>query len=185
MITDDCNRIKSATAELVPCNAVETYFIPFVDHPTYKFNINETQLTADWKPPVKIVIEKKPNTYVNNEQIKEQINKVIIDYFSLNEQKLGNIINISELYKQLIELGYIESLKTVNIPVDDPYNTFSIEGLSFACFSPTPVGGKDFEIFTHAKKLQPFQFAVLYASTLLDLIEIENDDTFNVTNTGF
>lgn len=185
MITDDCNRIKSATVELVPCNAIETYFIPFVDHPTYKFDINETKLTADWKPPVKIVIEKKPNTYVNNEQIKEQINKIIIDYFSLNVQTLGNIINISELYKQLINLGYIESIKTVNIPEDDPYNTYSVDGLSFACFSPTPVNGKDFEIFTHVKKLQPFQFAVLYTDTLINLIEIENDDTFNVTNTGF
>lgn len=185
MITDDCNRIKSATVELVPCNAIETYFIPFVDHPEYKFNINETQLTADWKPPVNIVIEKKPNTYINNEQIKEQINNLIINYFSLENQLLGNIINISELYKQIINLGYIESIKTVNTPEEDPYNTYWVDGLSFACFSPTPVSGKDFEIFTHVKKLQPFQFAVLYANTLIDLIEIENDDTFNVTNTGF
>jgi hypothetical protein len=64
-----CNKIKSATSELVPCNAIETYFIPFIKHPDYDINVNSiiTNLNA---LPIKIVLSKKTNSYINNEQLK-------------------------------------------------------------------------------------------------------------------
>lgn len=45
--------------------------------------------------------------------------------------------------------------------------------------------GADFEIFQHSKKLMQFQFPILYSNSLLNLIEIANEDSYNVTNTEF
>lgn len=183
-IVNDCNRIKSATAEIVPLNTVNTYFIPYVDHPDYPFDIMETQLTNGWKPPIRLRVKKKANTFINNEQIKLQINKLITEYFSLKNQKLGSVIDISNLYKQILDLGCVESIQTVHKPERDSNNEFVTDGLSFACFSPTPINGKDFEIFKYSKKLLPFQFGLLFTDSLLDLIEIENDAAVSIYNTG-
>lgn len=185
IIVDTCNKIKTATSELVPCNAFETYFIPYVEHPDYKLDLTETQLTADWVPPVKIIITKRPNTYISNQQLKEQVNKIIVDYFDLKNQKLGNIINIGDIYKQIIETGYVEQIQTKYIPENDPNNEFIIDGLSFASYTPLIINGADFDVFRFSKKLQVFQFATLYSKTLLNLIEIKNEDVYNITNTGF
>lgn len=185
IIVDDCNKIKSATSELVPCSAIETYFIPYVEHPEYPLKILETQLDADWNPPIKIILNKKTNTYINNEQLKEMVNNIFIDYFSLENQKLGNMVNISEIYKKIIETGYVESVQTENIPEENPNNVWVEDGLSFACYTPLIINGQDFEVFKFSKKLQPFQFAKLYSKTLLNLIEVRNEGTYNITNTGF
>jgi len=185
LIVDDCNKIKSATAELVPCSAIETYFIPYVEHPNYSINLTEMNLTADWNPPIKIILTKKSNAFINNEQLKILINNIFINYFSLENQKLGNIVNISEIHKQIIETGYIEAVQTKYIPENDPNDVWIEDGLSFACYSPTIVNGLDFEVFKFSKKLQPFQFAKLYSNSLLKLIEIKNENTYNIINTGF
>ena len=113
------------------------------------------------------------------------VNNIFIEYFSLKNQKLGNIVNISEIYKQILETGYIEKVQMKYIPPDDPDDVWIEDGLSFACYSPLIVNGLDFDVFKFSKKLQSFQFAKLYSKTLLDLIEIENEHTFNITNTGF
>lgn len=185
IIVDDCNRIKTATSEIVPCSAIETYFIPYVEHPDYPLNLSETRLNADWKPPIKIILTKKPNSFINNEQLKEMVNNIFMDYFSLENQKIGNMVNVSEIYRKIIETGYIEKVQTKNIPEKDPNNIWIEDGLSFASYSPLIINGADFEVFKFSKKLQPFQFAKIYSNTLLDLIEIENEDTYNITNTGF
>lgn len=52
-------------------------------------------------------------------------------------------------------------------------------------FTPTLINGADFEVVTSAKKLQVFQFAKLYATSLVDIIEIANENGINVTNTRF
>ena len=185
LIVDECNRIKTATSELVPCSAIETYFIPYIEHPNYPINLNEMDLNADWNPPVKIILTKKLNSFINNEQLKLLINNIFINYFSLQNQKLGNIVNISEIYKQIIETGYIETVQTEYIPEQDPNDVWIEDGLSFACYSPVIVNGLDFEVFKFSKKLQPFQFAKLYSNSLLKLIEIKNENTYKVINTGF
>lgn len=103
----------------------------------------------------------------------------------MDNQKIGNVINITEIYKQILALGYVESIQTKYIPAENPNDVWSVEGLSFACYTNTLINGADFEVFTSAKKLHPFQFGKLYADTLINIIEVSSDLTTNITNTRF
>ena len=59
------------------------------------------------------------------------------------------------------------------------------QGLSFACYTPNLISAKDFQVFTTAKKLELFQFPKLCSDSLMNIIEIENPNNFNITNSRF
>ena len=85
-----------------------------------------------------------------------------------------------------MKLGYIESIKTVNIPSDDITNEYWVNGLSFASFSLDVINGADFNTVSFSDQLQPFQFASLYNENIIkSMIKVENKDTLSLTNTGF
>lgn len=96
IITTDCKQRASATAEIVPCNAIHTYFLPYYSL-NKNFNLSEI-ISEAWTPPVRIFLYKIPNTFVSNNQIKESVNKIFIDYFTLTNQKLGSMINLRRYY---------------------------------------------------------------------------------------
>lgn len=81
--------------------------------------------------PIRIVVTKKPTSFVSNAQLKEAINKIIINYFSMQNQKIGDIINITEIYSQILALGYVETLQTKYVPTDDPNNVWVVERIIF------------------------------------------------------
>lgn len=180
-----CNNIKTATVEVVPCNAIVKYFTPFVQHRDYPVDYSDISF-ATWSPNIQIRVTKKPGTYFSNTQIIEDVTNKILNYFSIANQTMGNTINIDGLYNEIMQLKYIESIKTVNIPSEDPTNEYWVEGLSFASFSLDVIQGADFNTIAFADQLQPFQFAALYNENIIkSLIQIENKDTFSLTNTGF
>lgn len=184
-IIKTCNKIKTATVEVIPCNAVIKYFTPFVQHKDYPIDYDDI-LFERWNPNIKIRITKKPGTYFSNTQIIDDVTNKILEYFSIEKQQIGNTVNIDQLYADIMRLGYIENIKTVNIPSEDTKNEFWVEGLSFASFSLNIINGADFNTITFSDQLQPFQFASLYNENIIkSLIEIENKDTFILTNTGF
>jgi hypothetical protein len=184
-ITVACNNRKCVTSEIVPCSVFETYFMPYIRHPDYTINISNMLMTADWTPPIKIMIVKQQYAMISNEQLKEKINNIFIDYFAMENQKLGNVINISEIYQKILDTGYVEKVKTRYVPVDDPNNIYEINGLSMACYTPTLINGLDFEMFQYSKQLKMFQFPRLYSDSLLKLIEIENENNYTVSNIRF
>lgn len=127
IIIDNCNQIKTATVEIVPCTIIETTFIPFVNHPDYPISSDTINLLNNGTPPIELIITKKPTSFISSLQLKESINKIFIDYFSMDNQKIGNTINITEIYKQIIALGYVESIQTKYIPAEDPNNVWIVE----------------------------------------------------------
>lgn len=184
-IIKTCNKIKTATVEVVPVNAIIKYFTPFIQHKDYPIEYDEI-LFENWNPNIEIRITKKPGTYFSNTQIIEDVTNKILNYFSIANQQIGNTVNIDGLYADVMKLGYIESIKTVNIPSEDPKNEYWVDGLSFASFSLDIIQGADFNTITFTDQLQPFQFAALYnENKIKSLIKIENKDTLSLTNTGF
>lgn len=185
LIINDCRRIKSATAELVPCETIKTYFIPFVQHPNYSFDINQViNSNGTWHPPIKICLTKMPNSFVNNEQIKTEVADIIINYFDSNNQKLGNLINLSDIEEEIMKLGYIQNIRTMYIPTNNTGNKFWVQGLSFLTFTQTLINFQDYSIIQNNKALLPFQYAVLYTDSIKQYIQIENENIFKVLTTG-
>jgi len=86
-IVNKCNAFKSLTSELVPLTAVDTYFVPFVQHTNsdyaYKVDSNLTNLDEYITNRIKIIIYKNTVSLISNEQLREKINNIIIDYFSV------------------------------------------------------------------------------------------------------
>ena len=101
-IINDCNNKKCATAQLIPCMAISTKFIPYILHPRYE-NTNEDILTYVLNN-IKIRIVKKQNVFINNEQIREQINTIILQYFSNIGSILGATIDFNLLQKKIMQL---------------------------------------------------------------------------------
>ena len=180
----DCNKIKSATTQLVPCNAVETYFVPFINHPNYTPDI--ISIASNFSNlPIKLIISKRTSSYINNEQLKVEINKIFIDYFKRSNQKLGSLIDLSVLERAIYETGHVENIYIKHISQEDKNDVWMQQGLSFACYTPNLISAKDFQVFTTAKKLELFQFPKLCSDSLMNIIEIENPNNFNITNSRF
>jgi hypothetical protein len=172
-IINDCNKIKGMTCELVPCDVLRTYFVPFIKHPDLPLSLEN--LSYNWTSPCKIIIVKKANNLISESQLKTQINNIFVEYFSLKNQKLGNTINIDEIEQKIYNLPSVETIKTRYSPMerylDYPY--FEKNGLSMASFTQQLIYAADFDVFAHSKKLLQFQFAALYKNSVEDLIEIE------------
>lgn len=185
LIINDCRRIKSATTELVPCEAIKMYFMPFVQHPNYYFGIEQViNSNGTWKPPIKISITKTPNSFVNNEQIKTEVSEIITKYFAIENQMLGSLVNLSDIEKEIMQLGYIQNIRTVYIPPNNTGNKFWVQGLSFLTFTQTLINFQDYSIIQNNKALLPFQYAVLYTDSIKQYIQIENENIFKVLTTG-
>lgn len=101
-IINDCNNKKCATAQLIPCMAISTKFIPYILHPRYE-NTNEDIFTYVLNN-IKIRIVKKQNVFINNEQIREQVNTIILQYFSNIGSILGTTIDFNLLQKKIMQL---------------------------------------------------------------------------------
>jgi hypothetical protein len=172
-IINDCNKIKGMTCELVPCDVLRTYFVPFIKHPDLPLSLEN--LSYNWTSPCKIIIIKKANNLISESQLKTQINSIFVEYFSLKNQKLGNTINIDEIEQKIYDLPSVEAIKTRYSPMEKylDYPYFEKNGLSMASFTQQLIYAGDFDVFAHSKKLLQFQFAALYKNSVEDLIEIE------------
>ena len=181
----DCSRIKCATAELIPYQAIITKFIPFINHSNSEYEyVQGRDNIDDFIPRIKIRITKNQTAMITNEQLQEKVNNIIVSYFDKENQTFGNIINLNDLVNEILNLGYIRNIRTVHIPEEDKNNVEYVNGLSFAAFTPGIVSSKDFMTFTTNYVLEEFQFPELYATDILGMIEIV-DNTYNITNTEF
>lgn len=186
-IINGCNPYKSLTSELTPLQAIDTYLVPFIQHNTEEYKLNIDNILQDidaYLNQIKIIIYKNSSSIISNDQLKEKINNIILNYFNINNQKFGSVINLADITNEIYNLGYIKSIRTVNIPEEDKNNINYVVGLSFAAFTPKFIEGKDFTEFTGNLTLENFQFPSLYVKTLLNMIEIK-EDIYTLTNNEF
>jgi hypothetical protein len=189
VILKKCNDIKDCTVNIIPCNGIEVNFMPFVQPPEgYTFDINDYNLKSSFRPPAYILI-KKGKTFLSDTKIITNVSDIIIKYFE-NKNHFGDVINISELYQQIMSLGYIDSIKTVyNLYDEDDSNVYNISyvnGLSFAKFTPSIINSMDFEIFTQYMTLEKFQYGKLInQSNISNMIKITTENVFSIKSNEF
>jgi hypothetical protein len=187
IIVKKCDQRKSLTANLVPCNAIETYFMPYMKPSNDKaYEINNHTIDSHFTPPVKILV-KKGKTYLSDEKIKNNIVTIITNYFD-EKNELGATINLSELYQKIMSLGYIDSVKTIYYDTDEVKmeDVSYCEGLSFAKFTTPIINNGDFEHFTQYYTLEKFQYpTLLNSSKLFNLIYITSENIFSIKNNEF
>lgn len=165
-IIKKCNNIKTITSNIVPCEAVKKFFIPYVGDKKYSVS-----RLLNIENDTKIVITKN-QTFLSDSTIKKNVVEVIIRYFKEHE-KLGEMINISNMVKDIKALGYVNNISTRRT---ENNVTYEVTGLSFMTFTESYINYADADTITEYCNLQNFQYAYFpYSeSVLLGMIQIDN-----------
>lgn len=182
MIISQCNKYKCATSQIVPLNAIITKFVPFVQHSNSIYSYKNVGISLNqYLNRIKIQIYKNQTAIISNQNLRQLVNDKIVTYFKKQNKKIGCIINLNQITAQLLKLGYIKSIKTVNIPENNSNQIEYVNGLSFAAYTTQLIGNADFTVFTGTYSLENFQFPQLYLRNVLNMIEII-DNSYDITN---
>lgn len=178
-IEDVCNKLKPLTSEIIPVNSFNVMFTPY---------LGGSYDTTNWDPNYenKIYIQRDKNSMVSVEKIKQQAYQIIIDFFDLENQELGAVIDINNLYTNLMGINGVKNVQTSYLPNGSPASqTTYFDGLSFAFWTPYIVNGADLTTITGNFKLHDFQFPTLLNSDgFSNLIEVVSD-VYNISNLEF
>jgi hypothetical protein len=175
MIIQDCDRIKCLTSELIPMDPLLTYFTPYI-RGTYDYS----DFDADNEN--KIVITRDKNSFVTVERIKQNVVNAIQTFFSIEENKLGQIIQVDNLYNTLSTIDGVKSVRTKYLADGDvETNALYYDGLSFGLWTIELLKGADFTNITGRYELKEFQFPILLDSDDIgDKIEVTNEGSLAI-----
>lgn len=181
-IVKACANMKSITTDIIPCDGIHVYFMPYVKSDNFAltndiFNANQS--------PAYIFI-KKGSTYFSDASIKKNVANIISNYFD-EHCKLGSTINLIDIQQQIMALGYIDDLKTVStVDIKNGVYTNYVNGLSFGKFTQDLINMADFTNFTQMCELEKFQYGTLLnKESLIGLIKITNENIFSVKTNEF
>lgn len=152
---------KLSTAEVV-----------FVD-PVYKaisFGIPKDNISSvDDTQYCKLVLVKDAASSTENGYVKDTAIKIIQDFFSPKNNKLGSVLDLKKLLGDLSSISGIKSIRTYRTDTEESY-----DGLSFFVWNPN-YPDLDVKTIYNSYKLQDFEFPYFYnLETIADLISVES-----------
>ena len=133
------------------------------------FGISTTdeQLTPDISTTTGLQIVKSMNVIRNSDSIREDVYKIIVDYFNNNNVMLGQEIDVSSLLATLLSISGVESIRTYRSDT----NT-SVAGLSLLMWNPV-YSNLDINIYNQNIQLPYYKFPYFYNDqTLLARINV-------------
>jgi hypothetical protein len=152
---------KLSTAEVV-----------FVD-PVYKaisFGIPKGNISSvDDTQYCKLVLVKDAASSTESGYVKDTAIKIIQDFFSPKNNKLGSVLDLKKLLGDLSSISGIKSIRTYRTDTQESY-----DGLSFFVWNPN-YPDLDVKTIYNSYKLQDFEFPYFYnLETIADLISVES-----------
>jgi len=81
----------------------------------------------------------------------------------------------------ILSISGIKNLRTVYINPNDINDVKYINGLSFACWTPSIIDGEDVTITNSSFSLEQFQFAKLASPNLRNYIKIIAESSYKTT----
>lgn len=114
-------------------------------------------------------INRKRNEIISKNQIKGKVETLIRNFFSQDNNKLGQVLNLSQLSFDILELNGVDSLETVRIIDNKEYKA---QKLNFIYWNPLY---KNSEVFSTGQNLslEFFQYPFFYEiSNLINKIEV-------------
>lgn len=132
-------------------------------------NIDGEELNSDIKDETKIRIIRSQYDVISKEQIKSTAFDLIKQFFSQTNNKLGQVLNFSDLSLQILSINGVQSLETVRTVNNVEHKTSK---LSFIYWNPL-YPDYDVNITSQNLNLEFFQFPFFYEITnLLNRIEV-------------
>ena len=160
IVINDIESQKTLTIELVPMDAVNMSFDFYVKSPNSNPSINDLNYNS-------LVIYKKSNSRQSSTGIINNIIQILTNAFSKTNIKLGQLVNISQIASDIVNLNGVDKIQTYRSDTD----TY-IDGLSFLVWNNS-YPNLDVNIHSHNLQLQYFQYPILNdISNLVNRIKI-------------
>jgi hypothetical protein len=157
------NEIKGINLELIPMDPVYTAFTIGLAAP------GET-LTQEIGDTTYLIIQKSPDTRVNVNQIKNDVNSIFQSYFAPENCELGKFVSLSDLTTKILGVNGVINYSMRRVL--DTGSTINSNGLSLLVFNPN-YSEVDIQVTSSDIKLPYFKYPFLYNKTLLNKIIVE------------
>ena len=204
-IYDELEKRKVLTSKPIIMNCVTKFFTPGiffqiddmrVDGGKYytqgvfknlngSYYIDETLFQTN--PDNWIEIIKDKTTFVSSEKIKQNVMNEIKRFFEPQNNKMGEVVNLNQLYINLINIPGVKNVRTCfrnNVLGRPVSETYYYNGISFIAYTKAIMLGADIEIVQGSQKLQDFQFPQLgfekYLSDKIFVISESNQSNINM-----
>ena len=115
----------------------------------------------------KLIITLEKNARISKQTIKEIVRNKIVDFFKVNNNQLGGVMNLSTLTSDILSIEGVNFIQTVNSKENSTFN-----GLSFVSWNPV-FEGVDSEFVNQNTTMPFFKFPYFYRPmNLINKIEI-------------
>lgn len=152
LVINEVNPIKMATHTMVPMDPIYQAFdlgvatiteLPYVDISNNSY----------------LVLIREKNSKQSKEKIKTDVNNIVVNYFSIENTTLGQVVSLSELFTSIINLPGVKDIFTTRIDVTGTVLQ-TVKGLSFLYYNPIYTS-EDVNITTQDVPLFKFQYPYL------------------------
>ena len=164
LIDEEILNIKTLTQEpvyLSPLDLNFSFCAADVDT-AVKYIIDDNVFDKDHESYLEVTLD--DNTLYSNNDIKTEVQKIILDFFNESNFTLGQTLNFSDLANKILNVHSVIRIRTV---YQDKVTGQSriINGISFATWTSSIIdSGDDMEVSSISRTLEVFQFPKLYRS---------------------
>lgn len=114
-------------------------------------------LTEDIRNKSILEIEKDSNIIVDKDTLKQNVSNTITNYFKNSNSSLGQLVDLTQLSRDIISIDGVKSIKTVR----SDNSSLKIEGLGFLSWNPV-YPENDIQIINQNLQLDTFKFPYWY-----------------------
>jgi hypothetical protein len=161
-IAESFRDIKLINQNIVVCDPIYNAFdigLPFPDETNTEVIRDETKLK----------IYRDPAFNTSKELIKSNVFSIIQDFFDISNNKLGSLLNLSQLSQDILTIPGIQKIETYR---NNKNNEFFVSRINFVVWNPL-YPEVTLESTSQNYSLQYFQFPFFYQiSNLLNKIEV-------------
>lgn len=161
-IVESFNDVKLINQNVVVCDPIYNAFdigLPFPDETNTELVRSETKLK----------IYRDPAYNTSKELIKSNVFSIIEKFFDISNNKLGSVLNLSQLSQDILTIPGIQKIETFR---NNKNNEFFVSRINFVVWNPL-YPEATLESTSQNYSLQYFQFPFFYQiSNLLNKIEV-------------
>lgn len=164
VIDEELLNIKTLTQEPVYMNPLDLNFsFCAADVDTaIGYILNDTIFDRNYESYLEVTLD--DNTLYSNNDIKTEVEGIVLNFFNENNFTLGQTVNFADLANQIINLHSVIRLRTV-YKNEQTGESRIINGISFATWTSNIIDvGDDMDVSSVSRTLEVFQFPKLYRS---------------------
>jgi hypothetical protein len=142
--------------------------------------INNFELTPELINETRLIIGRDPNSRLNPQTIKDRVSNVFKGYFSRENTKLGQQINLESITSQILSL---EGVTNITCRRNVNGQNIDVDGLSFLVWNPVySAPREDITILNQTVQLGYYKIPFLYNyDDVLNQIDVVTPDTLQAT----